>query len=109
MHVPFHRAGNERTQTDEHTLAVVASGVLRGYSPQGSQIPCVKAWAGPLPTGRYGLEFTTEALPDPRGVPTRPLWRAGSPGVRLGEDEGGPYAEIDIVVLRVVLSEGVKP
>lgn len=109
MHIPFHRAGNERTQTDKQTLAIVASGVLRGYAPPGSNIPCVKAWAGPLPPGRYGLEFTTDVLPDPRGIPGRPLWRAGSPGVRLGEDEHGLYAEIDIIGLHVTLSEEVEP
>ena len=103
----YYRAGNPRTQTDEDTRKIVASSVLRGYAPQGSDIPTVQAWPGTIPAGEYGLEFETDVSPDPRSSPGVPIWRAGSPGVRVGSDERGPYAEITIRVTRVVLSTEV--
>ena len=103
----YHRAGNPRTQTDEDARRIVASSVLRGYAPQGSDIPTVQAWPGTIPAGEYGLEFETDVSPDPRSPPGVPIWRAGSPGVRVGSDERGPYAEITIRITRVVLSTEV--
>lgn len=74
----YHRAGNPRTQTDEDTRRIAESSVLRGYPPQGSDIPTVQAWPGTIPTGEYGVEFETDVSPDPRSAPGVPIWRAGS-------------------------------
>jgi hypothetical protein len=104
----YSRTGNPRTQTDEDTRKIAESSVLRGYAPQGSDIPTVQAWPGTIPTGEYGLEFETTASPAPRSAPGVPIWRAGTPGVRVGSDERGPYAEITIRVTRVVLSAEVE-
>lgn len=37
-------------------------------------IPKVKAYDGPLPEGAQGFEFTTNAVPDPGGIPGKPTW-----------------------------------
>ena len=104
----YYRASNPRTQTDEDTRKIVESSVLRGYASQGSDIPTVQAWPGTIPAGQYGLEFETDVSPDPRSPPGVPISGGpGSPGVRVGSDERGPYAEITIRVTRVVLSTEV--
>jgi len=103
-----YRAGNPRTQTDEDARKIVESSVLRGYAPQGSDVPTVPAWPGTIPAGEYGLEFETDVSPDSRSAPGVPIWGACSPGVRVGSDERGPYAEITIKVTRVVLSTEVE-
>jgi len=110
-----YRAGNPRTQTDEDARKIVESSVLRGYAPQGSDVPTVPAWPGTIPAGEYGLEFETDVSPTPdqrlasrSGVPAPPACGACSPGVRVGPDERGPYAEITIKVTRVVLSTEVE-
>lgn len=50
-------------------------------------IPMVKAFDGPLPDGRQGIEFYTSVKPDPGGVPGRPTWSRGHPGVEVVDDE----------------------
>ena len=42
----------------------------------------VKAYDGPLPEGRRGIEFTTDLLPDAGGAPGLPTWS----GDRTGPD-----------------------
>ena len=103
----YYRAGNPHTQSDEDARKIVESSVLRGHAPQGSDIPTVQAWPGTIPPGEYGLEFETDVSPDARSPPGVPIWRAGSPGVTVGSDERGPYAEITIRVTRVLLSTEV--
>ena len=80
---------------------------LRGYAPQGSDIPTAQAWPGTIPADEYGLEFETDVSTDRRSPPGVPIWRAGCPGVRAGSDERGPDADITIRITRVVLSTEV--
>jgi hypothetical protein len=59
-------------------------GKLCGGPPRGiyrSDIPKAKAYAGSLPIGQKGVEFTTDVTPDPYGHPCQPTWSGNRPGV----------------------------
>lgn len=101
-----YRARNPRTQTDEDARKIVESSVLRGYAPQGSDVPTVPAWPGTIPAGEYGLEFETDVSPDSRSAPGVPIWGACSPGVRCLLPRRAGW--LTIKVTRVVLSTEVE-
>lgn len=61
----YYRSGNPRTQTDEDARKIVESSVLRGYAPQGSDVPTVPAWPGTIPAGEYGPRVRDRRLPRP--------------------------------------------
>jgi hypothetical protein len=44
-------------------------------------IPRVKAYVGPLPPDRPGIEFTTSVEPDRGSPPGQVSWSEGRPGV----------------------------
>jgi hypothetical protein len=80
---PFYRLESP-TQTPETAALQESSGEIWGHSAQGSDIPSVKAYNGPLPEGARGIEFTTDTPPTPTGM-IKPgqiaQWYSGSPGV----------------------------
>jgi hypothetical protein len=47
--------------------------------------PRVKAFIGPLPADRSGIEFTTPIRPDEGSPPGYAYWAQGSPGVEIIE------------------------
>lgn len=59
-----------RVETPSQPAAVARmqeqSGQVWGRPARGSSIPSVKAYFGPLPNGRRGIEFTTPVPHDPR-------------------------------------------
>lgn len=89
----YHRfSGTE--EADE----VKRTGELWGAPPRNiyaSSIPCVKAYAGRLPVGGKGYEFTTPLRPTHSSSVER-RWVAGAPGVRVE----GDFAKIPVTVLR---------
>lgn len=80
------------------------SGLLRGYSARGSLIPKVKAYDGPLPAGRRGIEFTTDVLPDDGCAPGLPTWSGSRLGIASGEDE----QRRSFVEIRVTVSKNTQ-
>jgi hypothetical protein len=94
-HGPFHRLESP-SQTAADTLEQVRTSEMWGRPAFLSDIPKVKAYRGPLPAGRRGIEFRTGALPDSGSPPQKIFWTALREGVRL---ERG-YAKISIVVVR---------
>lgn len=61
-----------------------ASGEIWGRAARhvhASDIPKVKAYDGPLPSGTPGIEFTTDVPPDPGCVPGKPVWSGPREGV----------------------------
>ncbi len=77
------------------------SGKIRGYPALGSHIPKVKAYDGPLPAGKRGIEFTTNVLPDESCAPGRPTWSGPRDGVRIGtDDQGREVAQISVVITK---------
>jgi hypothetical protein len=58
--------------------------MVGGRAPRNtfaSDIPSVKAYEGPLPENARGIEFSTPVEPYPYGVPGKPTWPRGHPGV----------------------------
>jgi len=98
----YHRLGDGAATLDK----IIESGELWGQVPRNffqSPFPAVKAYAGPLPEGATGFEFTTPVAPAPYGVPEKPTWRVGLPGVVESED--GDWAKIPVKVLRQTIKD----
>ncbi|MEM9422668.1 MAG: RHS repeat-associated core domain-containing protein, partial [Pseudomonadota bacterium] len=81
----FHRL--EATyQTPSDARIVQETGELFGTAPRGSDVPTVQAFAGPLPAGARGIEFTTSAQGTTNFLSGQVRWRPGDRGVELRED-----------------------
>ncbi len=92
---PFYR--RDRTDGARIIAGVLATGVLGGCAPRGSDIPAVKAYAGELPDGVRGFELYAFAEPD-RPAGKVMLWRSRDDGMVW--EEGGE-ARIKVLVSRV--------
>ncbi len=77
---PFHRLESP-TQSKETAVLQMQSGEIWGRPARWSSIPAVKAWRGPLPAGRRGIEFMTSITPHVDSHPTLVRWLATTPGV----------------------------
>lgn len=98
---PLYHRLETPTQTPEDAAKQVASGEMWGGPPRYSNIPTVQAYAGPLPPGRRGIEFTTDVPPDRYSIPGRPDWSGPRPGVRVEvEEDGREMAKICVVIIR---------
>ena len=96
----YHRL-ESRTQPQGIVVIQQQSGTIRGYPALGSLIPKVKAYGGPLPAGRRGIEFTTDVPPDLGCAPGRPTWSGNRQGVSIRtDDQGREYAEISVVITK---------
>jgi hypothetical protein len=82
---PFHRRESP-TQTVEDVQIQVESQEMWGKGSRHGSPPMVKAWDGPLPEGRRGVEFYTQVPPSGTGLPWVPEWRGPRPGVRIEGD-----------------------
>jgi len=91
----YHRVESP-TQTQTDAMAQQKSGELWGFPARGSDVPKVKAYAGPLPAEMRGIEFSTEVPPDTSCPPGYALWS----GPRAGVIVEGNRAKIRIEVLR---------
>jgi RHS repeat-associated protein len=91
----YHRLESP-TQSPKVARLQETSGEIWGRAPRGSDIPKVQAYAGPLPPGARGIEFTTSVAPDPYGMPHLPTWSGPRPGVRVEND----FAKIACTVTR---------
>jgi hypothetical protein len=98
----YHRIESP-TQPAEIALVQRQTGKLRGYPALGSIIPKVKAYDGPLPEGKRGIEFTTDVPPDDGAAPGRPTWSGPRRGIMFGvDDEGRDFVEIAVEVTKVL-------
>jgi hypothetical protein len=93
----YHRLASS-TQTEGDTEQQLTSGEIWGRPSVWSNFPKVKAYSGPLPQGRAGIEFRTSVPPDPGGAPGRPEWSGPRPGVTV--EEG--VAKLVCVITKVV-------
>jgi hypothetical protein len=64
---------------------MIESGKIGGRPAWHSDIPKVKAFRGPLPPDRPGIEFTTDITPDRGCPPGYAYWSAGRPGIEVLE------------------------
>lgn len=98
----FHRIFRPNEDPGATVRRIEGSGQLWGQSARNiyaSDIPKVKAYAGPLPEGRFGYEFETDAEPDPYGVPMQPTWTGPREGVVVEDD----WAKIKVTLTKVAL------
>ena len=76
-------------------------GRRRGNTYAGLR-PAVKAWDGPLPADVIGIEFYTDAAPDPGQAPDWPQWSEGRPGVVVIERH-------ELVAISVIVTKRHDP
>ena len=90
QHGPYHRLASP-TQTGETAAKQQQSGEVWGKGSRqaggGAGIPAVKAYDGPLPDGKQGVEFTTPVAPTSGSRPGQSNWYQGSPGVKSVDDD----------------------
>jgi hypothetical protein len=93
----FHRVQTPTHQTALHADEQVRSREIWGRPHRiGGAIPCVKAYAGPLPTGTNGVEFTTN-VPPTHSHPGMVLWVHGyHPAIDLRQKGADDYAVITV-------------
>ncbi|WP_393087748.1 RHS repeat-associated core domain-containing protein [Streptomyces sp. LN704] len=106
LYGPFHRLGNEKTQTAEDALKIVESGELWGKAPQQGGNATAQAWRGPIPKNAKpgSLEFYTTVKPKPynRSLPGQGAWEAEKmEGVASFVIDGEEWASIPIIVTEV--------
>ncbi len=102
---PHHRMENSRSQPRSIKQLQVSTLEVWGAPSRDihqSDLPCVKAFKGPLPPNTDGLKFETVVAPTP-GSGGRGEARGyyGTPGVTLKVDANGDdFAVIPIIVIR---------
>jgi hypothetical protein len=74
-----------RFQDAETSKLMIETGKVGGRAGWHSDIPKVKAFLGPLPADRAGIEFTTDIVPDRGCPPGYAFWSAGGAGVEVLE------------------------
>ncbi len=84
------------TQTAADAALQQSTGEIWGRPSLWSNIPKVKAYSGPLPNGKAGIEFRTTVPPDPGGAPGRPEWSGPRPGGAVG----GGIARLSCIVTK---------
>lgn len=95
---PFHRIKNQSTQSDAVANMQQQSQEIWGLAARWSSFRSVKAYVGPLPANREGVEFTTTVAPS-GGCPYNAFWYEGSPGVSVNPQG---YAVISVTVTQKV-------
>ncbi len=92
---PFHRL-----QSAELNELVATSNKLWGRPSRNvyaGRFPAVRAFVGPLPPGRTGIEFETPVRPGPASQPDVARWYQGDPGVESIEGEDAVAISVRIL------------
>ena len=82
---PYHRLQSRHDNDLMESTGKVGGRAARNV--YAGSIPMVKAFDGPLPDGKNGIEFYASVKPDPGGAPGRPTWSRGRPDVEVLDDE----------------------
>ena len=102
---PYHRIANSTSQTPALARQQLASGELWGKAARNifsSNLPCVKAFDGPLPAHEQGIEFYTDIPPSSGSVPSQPRWYLGHAGVMHKTDTSGEDHAVIAVTITVM-------
>ena len=86
------------TQTDVDLKMQIESLEIWGKAATNvyqSDIPKVKAYVGTIPSGKTGIEFTTDIPPDPSTPPHLAYWSGDRDGVRTE----GDYAKLKVLTI----------
>ena len=97
----YHRRESP-TQTAHDARLQIERGEIWGASARWSDIPKVKAYAGRLPDGASGIEFTTDVAPDAGCPPGHAYWS----GPRAGVEVVDGRARIRIRILKSTCGNG---
>ena len=99
----YHRVETPTFQTPAHALQQVTSQEVWGRARgNGGAFLCVKAYWGPLPAGRRGVEFTTP-VPPTHANPNTALWVHGyHPDILLRRKGTEDFAAIRVTTIRKV-------
>ncbi|MFJ6704942.1 MULTISPECIES: hypothetical protein [unclassified Streptomyces] len=103
---PFHRLGNERTQSVGTARTIVESSELWGRAPKQGGNATAQAWRGPIPHDAKpgSFEFYTTLKPKAfdRSLPGQAAWEAEvEDNVSSFVKDGDEWASIPIVVTEV--------
>ena len=96
---PFHRFQNEEDNERAERTGMVGGKPARNIA--AGLFPKVKAYDGPLPAGRSGIEFYTAVPPDPNHVPGCPVWTGPREGIISSKDDQ------DLVLIAVTIVKRV--
>lgn len=98
----YHRKATGNENQDFYTaISQVSSGeIWGGLALYGSAFPTVRAFPGPLPEGRDGVEFETDVPPSPGSPRSEVYWKlhASSPQVLAAD---GDFARIPVKIRKV--------
>jgi hypothetical protein len=97
----YHRLATSQKNQDFHTvLDQVSSREIWGtYSMYGSGIPTVRAFRGPLPAGKDGIEFSTSIPPTPNSsTPTEVYWKLHEQSPKVLPSKDGDFARISATI-----------
>jgi len=95
---PFHRLRNPATQSDSVATMQQQSQEIWGLAARWSHLRSVKAYMGPLPPNREGIEFMTSVAPS-GSCPYNIFWCEGHSGVWINAQG---YAVIPVTVTKKV-------
>ncbi|WP_234330285.1 RHS repeat domain-containing protein [Streptomyces acidiscabies] len=103
LYGPFHRLGNDKTQSIEDARSIVESGELWGRAPRQGGNATAQAWRGPIPKDAKSgsLEFYTTVKPKAynRSLPGQGAWEAEvEAGVKSFVKDGDEWASIPIII-----------
>lgn len=110
----YHRLATGNKNQDFHTALdqVSTSEVWGALSMFGSYFPTVRAFRGPLPEGKDGIEFST-SVPPTRGssTPTEVYWKLHDESPQVQSSDDGQFARISatIRIVRYSKESNLKP
>ncbi|WP_050881224.1 hypothetical protein [Burkholderia pseudomallei] len=110
----YHRLATGNKNQDFHTALdqVSSCEVWGAVSVYGSLFPTVRAFPGPLPDGKDGIEFST-SVPPSRGSSTKTevYWKLHEESPQVESSEDGDFARIGatIRVVRYTKEVNLKP
>lgn len=104
---PTYHRKESPSQTKDDAFKERDTGELWGRTSRyGGLEARVEAYDGPLPQGAFGVEFTTEAMPDKGAVPGCPVWSKPPAVDVIGELT--PTVKIPIIVLKIKNKDGTS-
>jgi hypothetical protein len=112
--VIYHRLATGQKNQDFHTaVAQVSCGeVWGGCATYGNHFPTVRAFRGPLPEGKDGIEFSTSVPPTPgSSTPSEIYWKLHEQSPQVGSSDDGDFARIKATIRLVRYSKeaNLKP
>ncbi|ONF83288.1 SpvB/TcaC N-terminal domain-containing protein [Leptospira santarosai] len=101
--LPIYHRLESPTQTPKTAKMQEQSGEIWGKEASGSNIKSVQAYTGPLPKGKRGVEFITDAKETSGSAPGQAKWLEGTPGVRPASNPD--YVKINVRVTKNTQTE----